>query len=272
MPFAEVNGIKLYYEIHGDGSPLIMLHGYGATSKVWIGQVDALSKHFKVIIYDQRSSGNSDHPKEDYTLDTLVEDLKGLMDFLKVEKAHLMGQSMGGWVSQNFALKYPDRVNKLVLVGTNHKGAGLHILRDTMIDLYETAKTSKEDAFWKYAKLMHHRSFLKDMKADPKKKFYGLWSVEDLIEEFADNKMSPEDYKRFEKAGSMHDALDQLSELNHPAILIGGSHDKMSPKLVMDEMHAELPNSTIKIFDISGHHVFIERAPEVNEVIIDFLK
>ncbi|TFG03069.1 MAG: alpha/beta fold hydrolase [Promethearchaeota archaeon] len=84
--------------------------------------------------------------------------------------------------------------------------------------------------------------------------------------------MSPEDYKRFEKAGSMHDVLDQLSELNHPAIIIGGSHDKMSPKLVMDEMHTELPNSTIKIFDNSGHHVFIERAPEVNEVIIDFLK
>lgn len=272
MPFAEVNGIKLYYQIHGEGDPLFILHGYGATSKVWIGQVDELAKHFKVVTYDQRSSGKSDHPNKDYTLDTLVEDLKGLMDHLNIEKAHLMGQSMGGWVSQNFALKYPDKVNKLVLIGTNHKGAGLYILKNTLIDLYEVAKTSKEEAFWKYAKLMHHRNYLKEMRAEPSKKFYGLWSVEDLIEELTDNQMTPEDYDRFEKAGSMHNTLDRLSELNHPAIIIGGSKDKMSPKLVLDEMHAELPNSTIKIFENSGHHVFIERAPEVNELIIDFLK
>jgi proline-specific peptidase len=272
MAFAEINGIKLYYEIHGDGYPLFMLHGYGATSKVWIGQIGALSDHFKVIVYDQRSSGKSDHPDEDYTLDTLVEDLKGLMDFLKVDKAHLMGQSMGGWVSQNFTLKYPDKVNKLVLIGTNHKGAGLNILKNTLIDLYELAKTDKEEAFWKYAKLMHHRKFLKEMKANPKKKFYDLWSAVDLIEEFTDNEMTPEDYERFAKAGSMHDLLDRLSEINQPSIIIGGDKDKMSPKLVLDEMHEALPNSRLELIDNAAHHVFIEQAPKVNQLFIDFLK
>ena len=158
-----------------------MVHGYGATSKVWIGQIGALSEHYKVIVYDNRSSGKSDHPNEDYTLDILVEDLKSLMDFLEVDKAHLMGQSMGGWISQNFTLKYPEKVNKLVLLGTNHKGSGLHLLRDNMTELSELAKTNKEEAFWRYAKLMHHRRFIKEMQADPKKKFYGLWSAEDLI-------------------------------------------------------------------------------------------
>ncbi|MFX1406145.1 MAG: alpha/beta fold hydrolase [Promethearchaeota archaeon] len=272
MSYADVNNIKLYYEIHGEGYPIFLLHGYGATNKVWIAQVGALSKHFKVIVYDQRSSGRSDHPTTEYTLDTLVEDLKGLMEFLKIEKTHLMGQSMGGWVSQNFALKYPEKVNKLVLIGTNHKGAGLYILKNTMIDLYEAAKTNKEEAFWKYAKLMHHRRFLKEMKEDPKKKFYGLWSAEDLIEELTDNQMTPEDYEMFEKAGSMHNLLDRLSELKHPAILIGGDSDKMSPKLVLDEMHAVLPNSQIHIIEKAGHHVFIEEAPTVNQLIIDFLK
>ena len=65
MPFAEVNGIKLYYEIHGNGYPLFILHGYGATSKVWISQIEELAKHFKVVVYDQRSSGKSEHPSED---------------------------------------------------------------------------------------------------------------------------------------------------------------------------------------------------------------
>lgn len=271
MPFAEFNGIHIYYEIHGDGYPIFMLHGCGATSKVWIGQIEALSERFKVIVYDQRSSGKSDHPTEDYTLDTLVEDLKGLIDFLKVDKTHLIGQSMGGWVSQNFTLKYPEKVNKLVLLGTNHKGAGLHILKDTLIDLYEVAKTNKEEAFWKYAKLMHHRRFLKEMQADPKKKFYGLLSAEDLIEEFTDNQIKPEDYERFEKAGSMHDLLNRLSEVKHPTIIIGGANDKMSPKLVLDEMHEVLPNSKMEIVDKAGHHVFIEEALKVNQLILNFL-
>ena len=110
------------------------------------------------------------------------------------------------------------------------------------------------------------------MKADPKKKFYGLWSAEDLMEELTDNQMNPEDYARFEKAGSMHSLLDRLSEVKNPIIIIRGSNDRMAPKLVMDEMHAALPNSTMKTFENSGHHVFIERAPEVNQLIIDFLK
>jgi len=271
MPFAEVNGIQLFYEIHGEGYPLFMLHGYGATSKVWVGQIEALSEHFKVIIYDQRSAGKSDHPTDDYTLDSLVEDLKGLMNFLKVDKTHLIGQSMGGWVSQNFTLKYPDKVNKLVLIGTNHKGAGVHIFKETLIDLYELAKSNKEEAFWKYGKMMHHRRFLKEMQADPKKKFYGLWSAEDLIEEFTNNRMTPEDYERLAKVGAMHNLLDRLSELKHPTIIIGGSNDRISPKLVLDEMLDVLPNSKLELIDKAGHHVFIEEALKVNQLILNFL-
>jgi proline-specific peptidase len=272
MAIADVNGLKLYYEIYGKGYPLFMVHGYGATSKVWIGQINALSKHFKVIVYDQRSCGKSDHPKEEYTLDILVEDLNSLMKFLNVDKAHLMGQSMGGWVCQNFALKYPDKINKLVLIGTNHKGAGVQILKNTLIDLHELAKKDKEAAFWKYGKLMHERSFLKEMKANPEKKFYDLWSPEDLIEEFTDNQMVPEDYEKFAQAGAMHDLLERLPEIEHPTIIIGGTKDKLSPKLVLDQMHEALPNSKLEFIQKAGHHVFIEQAPEINQLIIDFLK
>jgi len=87
-----------------------------------------------------------------------------------------------------------------------------------------------------------------------------------------ENHMTPEDYQRFEKAGSMHNVLDRLSEVKNPTIIIGGSNDRMSPKMVLDEMHEKLPNSRIEIIEKTGHHVFIEEALKVNELIINFLK
>jgi proline-specific peptidase len=272
MPLAEVSGIKLFYEIHGDGYPLILLHGYGATHDIWIGQVSTLSKHFKVITYDSRGSGKSDHPKEKFTLDNLVEDLRELMDFLKIEKCHLVGQSMGGWVTQNFVLKYPHRVNKIALLGTNHKGDGIYIFKDTLVDISELAKTDKEQAYWKYAKLTHHRRIIKEMQANPKKKFHGLWSAEDMMKELIENGMSSTDYELLANAVSVHSTLNKLQVIKNPVLLICASNDKLSPKLVMDEMHEKLPNSSLELIDNTAHHVFLEEAPKVNELLINFLK
>ena len=272
MPFAEVNGIKLHYDVQGDGYPLFLLHGYGATSDIWIGQVKPLSKHFKVITYDCRGSGKSEHPKDSFTLSDLVEDFKGLMDFLKIEKTNIIGQSMGGWITQNFVLKYPNRVNKIVLLGTNHKGDGIDIFKNTLLDLYELSKTDKKQAYWKYAKLVHHRKFIKEMQADPKKKFYDLWSAEDLMREFSENLLTPMDYEHLSTAVSAHNVLDRLPEIKNPVLLICASNDKLSPKLVMDEMNDKLPNSKLELINDTAHHVFLEEALKVNELIIDFLK
>jgi len=272
MPFAEINGIKLYYETHGEGLPVFLLHGFGATHEIWIGQVGPLSEHFKVITYDCRNSGKSSHPNEPFKFDILLEDLKGLMKFLGIQKTHIIGQSMGGWVTQSFALKYPELLDKIVLMGTNYKGAGVHIFENTLIDLYEAAKEDKEQAYWKYAKLMHHRRILKAMQADPKKKFHGLWSAEDLMKEFTENQMTPKDYQILANATDSYNIIDKLSEIKNPVLLVSASNDKISPKLVMDEMHKSLPNNRLEVIENTAHHIFLEEAPKVNELIINFLK
>jgi len=272
MPLANVNKIKIFYEIHGEGYPVIMHHGYGATGDIWIGQVGELSKQFKVITLDSRSSGRSDHPTAPYTLDTLVEDLKGLMDFLKIDKAHLIGQSMGGWISQNFVLKYPNRVNKLVLLGTNHKGSGIQFMKNALIDVYELQKTDKLQAFWNYAKLTHHRKFIKEMQADPKKKFHGIWNAEHMIKELTENKMAPTDYELLANAVEKHDVTDRLGTIKNPTLVIASSNDKLSPKMVMEEIHQGIKNSKFELIDETAHHVFLEAAPKVNQLIINFLK
>jgi len=148
----------------------------------------------------------------------------------------------------------------------------LSIFKNTLKELSELAKTNKQQAFWKYAKFMHHREVIKQLKAEPKKKVYDLFSAEDLIEEFKDNQMTSDDFDRLEKAGSMHNILDRLHEINNPTLIIAGFNDKLSPRLVLDEMNEILSNSKMEIIENAGHHVFLDQAPYVNELIINFLK
>jgi len=202
-------------------------------------------------------------------MDTLVEDLKGLMDFLKIEKANLMGQSMGGWIIQNFVLKYPEQADKLILIATNHKGAGKHVLKESLIKEIEIRNPAK--AFLKHARLMYHQKFRKEMEENLSKKFHGIWSPEDLIEESTIDTKSTHDLENLANAGASHNTLEKLDQIKNPTLLIAGSHDRMSPKIVLDQMHEKLPNSTLKLFDKTGHKVFLSKAPEVNQVILEFL-
>ena len=141
MSFADINGIKLCYEIYGrdNNIPIILIHGFGAKKEIWNSQVGALSKKFKVITFDIRGSGKSDRPNKPYTMEMFADDIKGLMDYLNIEKSHILGRSMGGMIAQNFVVKYPEKVNKLILVTTGPGGisgsAGLDIFKENQIEI-----------------------------------------------------------------------------------------------------------------------------------------
>jgi pimeloyl-ACP methyl ester carboxylesterase len=272
MPFAEVNNIKICYEIYGDGYPVILIHGYDAKKEIWIAQIGALSEKFKVITMDCRNSGKSDRPEEPYTMDAHLEDLKGLIDFLKINKANLIGHSMGGWIIQNFVFKYPEYANKLVLIATNHKGAGIHVLKETLLKEADIRKSDPKDAFFKRARLMHHQKFRKEMEMNPSQKFHELWSPEDLIKESAIDEKLPRDLENLALAGETHNMLEKLNSIKNPTLILAGSHDRMSPKMVSEQMDEQFPNSTLKIIDNAGHRLFLSKAPEVNQTILEFLK
>lgn len=275
MPFADVNNIKIAYEIYGDGEPLILIHGYSYNKSVWITQIDDLSKLFKIIALDIRGSGESSHPEESYTLDTIVEDLKGLMDILKIEKAHLMGWSMGGRIIQNFVLKYPDRANKLILIATNARPpdkTGMIMLRNSLIDIYELRKTDPKKAFYKLARKMHNTKFRKEMEKEPTKKIHGYITAEELIKDSTENQTTPIDLEHLADVINEHNTLDRIQQIENETLILAGSRDKIMPVLVIEEMHEKMPNSILKVLDGCGHKLFLERAPEVNQIIMDFLK
>jgi len=274
MSFAAVNGVIICYESYGDGFPVIFLHGFGSKKEVWKPQIDDFSKKFKMIVIDRRGTGRSERPDYSYTMNDILCDIKDLMDELRIKSAHLIGRSFGGMIAQNFVLKYPDYVKKLVLIATYAKAEEEHVklIVANRIKGVELLKTDPVNAFLNSAKILYHQSFQREMKKNPKKKFYNAFSMEDLIEESIIYPSRPQDIINQGNVMKEHNTLDRLSEIKQETLLLGASHDRLIPKTAMVELHKRIPNSTLEFIDRAGHFMTMSKAPEVNKNIIDFLE
>ena len=122
MPTAKAGDINLYYEVHGEGQPLLLIMGYGSNSGHWFVILPHLVSRFKVIIFDNRGTGRSDKPDIPYTAEMMTGDIIGLLDAIGIGAAHVFGVSMGGMIAQELALRHPGRVKKLILGCTSCGG------------------------------------------------------------------------------------------------------------------------------------------------------
>jgi 3-oxoadipate enol-lactonase len=124
MPTVRANGINIYYEIHGEGQPLVIIGGLGSDISLYKSVVDALAATHKVIIFDNRGSGRTDKPDALYSMEMMADDTAALLQAISVNQANVMGISMGGRIALVLALKYPELVQSLTLVSTSARGYG----------------------------------------------------------------------------------------------------------------------------------------------------
>jgi len=272
--YADVNGVKLCYEVFGEGYPLFLIHGFGAKKESWIAQTPELSKHFKVISLDNRGAGKSERPQTDYTMEIFADDINALMEHLGIDKANIAGWSLGGMIVQNFILKYPERVNKLILINTNYgfpDEGGPEVYKNMRLDEIRMKKEDPVKAWWSGARSSFYIKFRKELEADPSKKWYGLWSAEELIELSTIDPPTEKDINLQAGALKTHDTFERLNTIKSPTLLITASNDKLTPKIAMEGIHEKIPNSKLVVIDKAGHSSPLEKAPEVNQTIIDFL-
>src|ERR1700726_141963 len=120
MPKINRDGVEIYYKVHGSGPPLLLTHGYSSTSAMWQGQIEALSKHHKLVLWDMRGHGQSDYPQDlkSYSEALPVGDIAALLDEVDAKRAIVGGLSLGGYMSLAFYRAHPERVSALLIIDT----------------------------------------------------------------------------------------------------------------------------------------------------------
>jgi pimeloyl-ACP methyl ester carboxylesterase len=269
MPKIKVSDINMYYEIHGEGYPFVLIMGGTGNVTFWTPYViEQFSKQFKTIIFDNRGAGQTDAPQIDYTIRMMADDTKGLMDALEIEQAHVLGWSMGGMIAQELALNYPNSIKKLVLFGTYADG-GPHSDPPSQIGMQKIKNRESltdEERLRASLDLFLSDNF-KKTNPDALEKIYGM-----LCPYWEKAPTAFENTMRQIKAILRHDAYERLPKINKPTLIIGGKEDILQSPRNHEILAKRIYGAKLVLLDNVGHGVMYE-VPEIfTKMVIEFLK
>jgi 3-oxoadipate enol-lactonase len=265
MPKTIISGINMYYEVHGKGEPLVLIQGFGGGHQGWLFQVPAFSKHFLVVTFDNRGIGKTDRSKEPYTIKTMADDVIGLMDYLAVDKAHILGLSLGGMVAQEIAITYPHRVRKLVLASTFATGR--------MSDVNPESRRASGVQEGPSNAAMQNLEFDKLMKFMISSAFnralYRIFFT--LLLRIQRKSIDAEGYFEQMRAVSVYNTADRLHLIQAPTLVITGTGDRLVSSHDSDVIAARIPNAKLVKVDGGSHAFFMEMRDRFNEEVLAFL-
>lgn len=264
MPRVKVKtGVSLYYEVHGEGEPLLLILGTGASHKFWSAQLPAYSREFETIIYDARGMGQADAPPPPYTMRMLAEDAVSLLDELGVARAHISGISLGSATAQEIAINYPERVISLQLHSTwGRSDEWFKRMIDTLQLALEKGGLrgfARTALMW----VMSPRALeeRKEMIADLERALAEEYppKVAGLLGQF--------------DADRTHDASARLHMIKAPTLITCGEMDWQVPIRYGQEVHERIPGASIHIFrgPYSSHSALFEMAEVFNAFTLAFL-
>ena len=255
MALARINGIALYYEIHGEGPAVVLAHGAGGNHLSWWQQVPYLSQYFRCVTFDHRGFGASRDLPDGPGADAFIEDLRQLLEHLGIERTALVAQSMGGWTSLGFASKYPDRVTALALCDTT---AG--------IDNPEIACEMKslQATMPRQLTVVLQRAYSTQFPQREPARCFLYQQISGL------NVHVPADL--LTKLTAMRHRVEPLIERRVPTTLLVGEDDVLTPAKTMELMARQIPHARFVKVPAAGHSVYFERPNEFNRIMLEFLR
>ena len=261
MPIAESNGINIFYETYGEGEPVVLIAGLGSPMLSWETQIPIYSEKYKVIAFDNRGIGKSDITEPGFTISDMADDVIGLLDHLKIEKAKFIGKSMGGMITQRIGINHPERVNKLVIgcSAASRDDVGNLLLEGGR----EVASKAGMKAVWVTGLFYGYtRGYIED----------NIDIIKGFLNEMPDHdEQLLKGYMGQSKACEGHYSLEEIDSIKAPTLVMYGDKDLiMSPKKSL-EMAEKIPGCRLEGFKDVGHGFWREKQEDVDKLVLEFL-
>ncbi len=262
MPTVNVGDIDMYYEVHGEGEPLLLITALSGDLTSWIFQIPEFSKQYSVIVFDNRGVGRTDVPDIPYSTEMMADDSAGLLDALGIEKAHILGHSMGCFIAQELALKYPQLVRSLVLAsaGTQETHMAKHLI-DTW------ARMAREGV----NREIYVRELL--LWVFTEKFFENTAMVQIAVDMLVTGPYPQPAHGLIRQVGACleHNAKDRIGSITAPTLVLAGNEDILVPVRMSEELAAGIPGAELVVLEGAGHGVYYEAADKFNLAILEFL-
>ncbi len=237
--YAPVNGVKIWYAVFGAGEPVIMLHGGLGNSNYWGNQVPELAKHYKVIVMDSRGHGRSTRDQQPYGYDLMASDVVGLLDYLKIDKAALVGWSDGAILGLDIAMHHPERLSKLFAFAANSDTDGVADISASPVFTAYIDRAGKE---------------YEALSATPTE--FGTF-VDQISKMWATQP---------------HWTADDLKAITVPTWIVDGDRDEAIKRENTEFMAANVPNAGLLILPNVSHFAFLQDPKQFTDAILHFME
>ncbi len=260
--YADNDGVRIAYEVRGEGDPLLLVHGLGYARWGWETVIDDLSDRYRVIAFDNRGIGDSDVPDGPYTAAEMATDAVAVLDAAAIDRAHVIGTSLGGMIAQELAIDHPERVHQLVLVASHPGGeSGYPLPEQTQELIAEMPQMEPAEALRRAT-----RNALSDGALDEQPEL-----VDRILEHRLGDPQEPAGWQAQAAAGSGYESGGRLTEIQAPALVVQGDED-----VVVDTRNAEviadaIPDARLEWLRGAGHLAFWEQPDRFVRLVDDFL-
>ena len=262
MPLAQIDAGDLYYEILGEGPPLLLIAGLSGNTTGWLPVQPALAEHFTLIMFDNRGAGRSCVPPGPYTTAQMADDAVALLDHLGVERAHVLGNSMGGMIAQELALKHPEGVDKLILNVTAARPTPVLMqFLEANVWAIEHGMPPEQRMFW-----------VLPWMASPAIMTNHERVTQTLAVRMANPYPAPDAGLIAQAQAIMaHDALDRGGQITAPTLVLAAAEDILTPVAGARELAESIPGARLRVLPRGSHVTAAEYPTEVSEALLEFL-
>lgn len=268
LPYTTVRDIEIYYETHGppEAQPIVWISGWGNSYWLWFRQIPAFKERYRCVVFDNRGAGRSSKPDYPYTMPMFADDTVGLMDALGIDNAHIVGVSMGGYIAQQIAVSYPEKVRSLVLISTHFGGTSFVPQENRTLAMMFASPTetiSQEEALEMRYSVAYSPRFVQENR-----------SLLQQIGEWLEQNPQPV-YARLHQAsasvGSAFNLEAEVKQVSAPTLILQGTDDLMIPPKNAEMLADSISTSRLVLVEGGPHMIIFEQHEKINSAILSFI-